>query len=150
MLCYYCNRGTDNWTIITDLEITIRWIIWLIQSVLVVISPTQLYLREYKTIHDLTLYPSPTVRIYCRMRTNVKYLKFVPILFCWRVKSFFFFSWYEYRKNTTQFYLVFHTNEQEWTELSKKIVRLCRNQHVRFKTKANLHEYEHELTRIST
>ncbi len=31
--------------------------------------------------------------------------------------------------NTTQFYLVFHTNEQEWTELSKKTVRICRNQH---------------------
>ncbi len=53
---------------------------------------------------------------------------------------------YEHRKNTTQFYLVFHMNEQDKTELSKKIVRICRNQHARCKTKANLHEYEHELT----
>ncbi len=33
--------------------------------------------------------PVPLCRIYCRMRTNVKPLKFVAIL-CWRVKSFFF------------------------------------------------------------
>ncbi len=48
------------------------------------------------------------------------------------------FQWkYENRKKTTQFYLVFRTNEQEWTELSKKIVRLCRNHHDWCKTKAN-------------
>ncbi len=35
---------------------------------------------------------------------------------------------YENSTNTTQFYLLFHMNEQEWTELSKKIVRICRNQ----------------------
>ncbi len=32
----------------------------------------------------------PLCRIYCRMRTNVNVLKFVPIPLCWRVKSFFF------------------------------------------------------------
>ncbi len=56
--------------------------------------------------------------IYCRTWTNVKILKFAPFLLCQSVKSSFYsvghgsFSikvrtW----KNTTQFYVVFHTNE---------------------------------------
>ncbi len=42
--------------------------------------------------------------------------------------------------NTTQFYLVFHTNEQEWTELSKKTVQICTNQHLLCGT-FHLHSY---------
>ncbi len=84
----------------------------------------------------------------------------LPILLRWRVKSFLFSSWAQFFLNKStnlgRKLLIFYTNEQEWTEMSKKIVRIYRNQHTRCnapvsmcriycrtrtKTKANYHEY---------
>ncbi len=102
----------------------------------------------------------PLCQIYCRTWKNVKNLKFVPILLCQRVKSFFFFSWALFFRNKSmnigRTLLVFHMNEIEWTKLSKKIVRICRNQHARCDaslTVLNLlpnKDGKGELTRIST
>ncbi len=74
--------------------------------------------------------PVPLCQIYCRMRTNVKSKKFEPILLCLKsqIHKVIFKSTKTVR-TLHSFNLVFHMNEQEWTELSKKIVRICRNQH---------------------
>ncbi len=54
----------------------------------------------------------------------------------------YFFSWARFflNKDTNigRTLLVFHTNKQEWTELSKKIVRICRNQHSRCNSPVSL------------
>ncbi len=74
--------------------------------------------------------PVPLCRIYCRTRMNIKSKKFASILLCLKGQIHkVIFKNYKNSMNTTQFYLVFHMNEQEWTELSKKIVQICRNQH---------------------
>ncbi len=74
--------------------------------------------------------PVTLCRIYFGTRTNVKCKKFAPILLCLKGQMHkVIFKSTKNNTNTTQFYLVFHTNKQERTELSKKIVRIYRNQH---------------------